>query len=292
MLTPKVTIHFGLSWRACIRHRHVISSRPHISHWAVLWRILRTCISIRWAATGPTSEFRWHISSRLLCPIAMVLGRIIRLWRCHLLCLQLLTSFLKSSLKAIFHAVSSLTAWLGSIYTSDINLRSLFSHYCLIEIIIIVSPPLWVYEGIKWSRSWFQSSIIISLSNQEITPIERWVVRSLSLAPLWGWFWYNLKPWAASTWYSSRLFCRPISYIESWSSNSSWRRWWICHSCRVHRKFRFNDWCYSQAVGCAPRRRWVRCRQLLRNYLYFIIFLSLLLFCCPSLLFLVTLPFL
>lgn len=79
----------------------------------------------------------------------MILGRIVRLRRGHLLCLHLLSSFLKPSLKAIFHAISSLAARFWTIYTSDIHLRSFFSHNCLVKVLIIVTPPLWIYKGIQ-----------------------------------------------------------------------------------------------------------------------------------------------
>jgi hypothetical protein len=103
----------------------------------------------------------------------MILRRINDLrWR-DLLDLHLLAGFLKSSFKAIFHCISSLASRFLSVNSSDVNLRSLFPHYSLIEILVVVSPPLRIDKGIQGCRSRFQSYLGISLSKQEI-PTVHW----------------------------------------------------------------------------------------------------------------------
>ena len=101
-----ITIHFCLSWGSCIRHGNVVSSRPDITNWAVLWHVLRTCVGIGRAASCSSSEFRGNVGSRLWAPIAMILLIINLLRRSHLLSLSLLASIFKSSLKAVLHCFS------------------------------------------------------------------------------------------------------------------------------------------------------------------------------------------
>jgi len=142
MYTSIVAIHFSLAWRACIRHWNIICSWSSVPDGTVLRGILRTCIGIGRAATCTAGEFRGYVSSRLLCPVAVVLRMVYWLWRSHLLFLSLFSSFLESSFKTILHSLSSSASTLINLYSGHINLRSLFSKNCLIELLIVVPPPL------------------------------------------------------------------------------------------------------------------------------------------------------
>lgn len=145
MLTTIVPINLCLRGRPCIGHRDIVGSCPRISHGTVLRGILIARVSIRGAATSAPSEFRRHIGSWLLSPIAVIV-----LWLrwCHLLCLNLLLCLLKPSLKAVLHGLPASAGPSGDLYAGDVYLRPLFPHYGFIELFVVTAPPLRVDQRI------------------------------------------------------------------------------------------------------------------------------------------------
>lgn len=245
VMTAHITIHFCLTWWASIWHWNVVGTWSCISHRAVFGSILRARVGIRGAATCSASVVRWHICSSRLSPVAMILRRINDLRRRDLLDLHLLACFLKSSFKAIFHCISSLTSRFLSVNSSDVNLRSLFPHYSLIEILVVVSPPLRIDKGIQGCRSRFQSYLGISLSKQEIPTVHWGIVWGFSFSPLRRWLGNNLNSRTAASGYCSGLFRRTIFDLKSWRSYSGRRRRWIRHGGWIRRQI----WFYHRCDG-------------------------------------------
>jgi len=148
MYSPHVSIYLCLSWRTCIRHGNVIGTWAGIADRAVFWGILRASISVRRAASSSACEVGREICSSWPCSIAHVL------WRRSILRLNRLLSFINclflGLFKSLFETIflPGLASSLISVHASYISLRSILSHDSLIELLIVVAPPLRIYHWV------------------------------------------------------------------------------------------------------------------------------------------------